>query len=330
MDIGGVNAVVRRAFFVTAMVGLSAFQAGCDEANQTATSTGVDADRPVERFEYENGEQLEALINDLNYTPEAWQSGIREIPRLYITNVPQRWRDKTSDEIPVVTKKRVFFRLLGPLILHANELIQADRDRVESIVEGLRKGSTVSSGDQTFLRETAIAYQVGEGEADLADPALQDELLLRVDTLPPSLVLAQAAEESGWGTSRFAVEGNALFGMWTWDGPGIRPQQQRAEHGDHKIAAYETPLESVIAYMRNLNTHRSYGDLRVRRAKLRSAGKKVTGWELAGTLTKYSERGQDYVDALHSLMKINRLEPTDDAYLGDGPTILLIPVGAGT
>ena len=82
--------------------------------------------------------------------------------------------------------------------------------------------------------------------------------------------------------------------------------------------------------MRNLNTHRSYGDLRTRRAKLRSAGKKVTGWELAGTLTKYSERGQDYVDALHSLMKVNRLEPTDDAYLGDGPTILLIPVGAGT
>jgi uncharacterized FlgJ-related protein len=151
-----------------------------------------------------------------------------------------------------------------------------------------------------------------------------------VDTVPPSLVLAQTTEESGWGTSRFAVEGNALFGMWTWDGAGITPLQQRSGLGNYKIAAYETPLQSVIAYMHNLNTHQSYAELRARRAKLRSAGKKVTGWELAGTLTNYSERRQAYVDSLRSLMKVNMLEPTDDAYLGDGPTILLIPVGAGT
>ena len=168
-----------------------------------------------------------------------------------------------------------------------------------------------------------------ESDLDIRDRALQDELIRRIDTLPPSLVLAQAAEESGWGTSRFAVEGNALFGMWTWGDEGITPQQQRSEHGDHKIASYETPQQSVIAYMHNLNTHQSYETLRVRRAELRSAGTKVTGWELAKTLTKYSERGQEYVDSLHALMKTNMLMPTDDAYLGDGPTILLIPVGEG-
>jgi uncharacterized FlgJ-related protein len=281
----------------------------------------------VKRFEYDSKEQIEQLFNDLNYTPEAWQAGIRKVPRLYITNVPPRWRDKTSNELDVVTKKRVFFRLLGPLVLHANEFIQADRERIEAIIETLRSDTAVSPGDRTFLRETATLYKVAEG--DLADRAFQDELLRRADTLPPSLVLAQAAEESGWGTSRFAVKGNALFGMWTWSDEGITPLQQRAEKGNYKIAAYETPLKSVIAYMHNLNTHQAYKELRARRAELRKTGTKVTGWELAKTLTRYSERGQAYVDSLHSLMNVNRLQPTDDAYLDDGPTILLIPVGEG-
>jgi len=88
--------------------------------------------------------------------------------------------------------------------------------------------------------------KVGASGID-SDQALQDELILHVDTLPPSLVLAQGAEESGWGTSRFAIEGNALFGMWTWGDEGITPQQQRSEHGDHKIASYKSPMGSVIS-----------------------------------------------------------------------------------
>ena len=316
---------------VIMMITLGAFLQGCDTEDQDIGSSGIEAERPVERFEFETGEQLEQFINRLNYTPEAWQEGSREVPRLYITKIPKRWRDKTSKEIPVVTKKRVFFRLLGPLILHANELIQADRQQLQSIIEALRTGKTLTPPEQTFLIETAVAYKVAEkeGDIDITDNALQDELIQRVDTLPPSLVLAQTAEESGWGTSRFAVEGNALFGMWTWGDEGITPKQQRSEHGDHKIASYETPLQSVIAYMNNLNTHPSYETLRVRRAEMRSAGTKVAGWELAKTLTKYSERGQEYVDSLHALMKTNMLMETDDAYLGDGPTILLIPVGEG-
>jgi len=131
-------------------------------------------------------------------------------------------------------------------------------------------------------------------------------------------------------SSRFADQGNALFGMWTWGGEGITPLQQRSGLGDYKIAAYETPLQSVIDYMHNPNTHNSYRGLRARRAELRRAGEKVTGWELAGTLTSYSERGAEYVESLRSLMKTNILQPTDDAYLAEGPTILLIPVGEGS
>jgi len=324
------TSMMRVTVALFALVGTLGFQTSCDSAEKAATpSPGVSADRPVKRFKFDSGAQLEQLINELNYTPETWQEGIREVPRLYITNIPLRWRDKTSKELDVVTKKRVFFRLLGPLILHSNELIQSDRDRVVLIIKALRAGDKISPEDQTFQQETAAAYKVIDGGADFNDRALQDKLLRRVDTLPPSLVLAQAAEESGWGTSRFAVEGNALFGMWTWSGKGVTPLQQRSNLGNYKIASYETPLLSVIAYMHNLNTHQAYKALRARRADIREAGTKVTGWELANTLTKYSERGQEYVDSLHSLMKVNRLQPTDDAYLGDGPTILLIPVGEG-
>ena len=100
------------------VIGLLGFQVACDSAEQkVAPPSGVSSDRPLEHFEFDSGAQLEQLINDLNYTPEAWQAGIREVPRLYITNIPPRWRDKTSKELDVLTKKRVFFRLLGPLVL---------------------------------------------------------------------------------------------------------------------------------------------------------------------------------------------------------------------
>jgi uncharacterized FlgJ-related protein len=99
--------------------------------------------------------------------------------------------------------------------------------------------------------------------------------------------------------------------------------------GDYRIAAFETPLQSVMAYMRNLNTHAAYAGLRARRAELRSKGERISGWELVKTLDRYSERGPAYVASLHTIMRVNGLDPADDAYLGDGPTIWLVPVGEG-
>ena len=319
---------VRLMVVMIAMVGLLGAQAVCENVKKvTSSALGLAADQRVVRIEYSSGSQLEQIINDLNYKPEGWQASIRRVPRLYITDVPSRWRDKSFKELDVMTKKRLFFCFLGPLVLRSNELIQKNRDRATSIIEALRAGAAVSHQDQTFLREIVEAYKVAEGKTDLTDHSLHDKILSRVDTVPPSLVLAQAAEESGWGTSRFAVEGNALFGMWTWYGEGIKPLKQRSGLGNYKIAVYETPLQSVIAYMHNLNTHQAYKKLRARRAELRMAGTKVTGWDLASTLTKYSERGQAYVDSLQTLIKVNMLQPIDDAYLDNGPTLLLIPVG---
>ena len=156
--------------------------------------------------------------------------------------------------------------------------------------------------------------------------SMMDELWQKVDIVPPSLALGQAAEESGWGTSRFAAAGNAIYGQWTWGSNAMVPEQQRKELGNYGIAAFESIQESVSSYMLNLNTHNAYSDLRQKRAQLRKNGQKITGSVLAEQLTRYSERGEEYVKGLKSLMEYNRLGPADEAFLSDGPPIYLIPV----
>jgi len=303
--------------------------AACSSGNDAAGDDG----RPVERFEFSSYTDVDPLLERFNYTPEAWAAGVREVPRIYLTNIPPRWRDRVADEVSVQAKKRIFFRTLAPLVLRANELILADRTRLAGLAKAVAAGRDLDSGDRRWLGEIAARYRVIGDAGKLPDAdglgAVCDELLVRVDAVPLSLVLAQGAEESGWGTSRFAAEGNALFGQWTWGGDGIKPQGQRAELGDHRIAAFETPLKSVMAYLLNLNSHPAYAALRARRTELRRGGGRVTGRELAKTLTSYSERGQAYVESLHALMTANRLDAADDAHLGDTPTIYLVPVGPG-
>jgi len=295
----------------------------------TATEAKESAKRPEERFEFTSYEQVGKLFEKIGYTPETWQAGIREVPRVYLTTIHPRWRERVSKEVSVLTKKRIFFRTLAPLVLRANEFILRDRQRLVDLRDRLTSGKDISVDDRQWLTEMAAVYGVVKEQDSPVDAAVLDELMVRVDVVPASLALGQCAEESGWGTSRFAAEGNALFGQWSWGGGGIKPLQQREGMGDYRIAAFETPLESVMAYMMNLNTHAAYAGLRARRAEMRSKGERISGWELAKTLDRYSERGQEYVTSLHSIMKVNKLDPADDAFLGDGPTIWLVPVDEG-
>ncbi len=291
----------------------------------------IDSDgRPVETFEYSSYTELEPFMERLDYTQATWEAGNREVPRLYLTNVPSRWRDSTSVEVTVEIKKRLFFRLGVPLALRANELIMQDRRGVESTLPILRSGRELDLEEQEWFRGVALRYGVIEEEDGQPDSLILDELLTRLDVVPVSLVLAQAAEESGWGTSRFAAEGNALFGQWSWADGAIRPQEQREGLGDYGIASFATPLESIVAYTLNLNSHPAYAELRTRRRQMRDNRERISGLELANTLTRYSERGAEYVDTLHAIMRVNRLDALDDAYLGDGPTIHLVPVGPGS
>jgi uncharacterized FlgJ-related protein len=289
----------------------------------------VETTRPEERFEFTSYTEVGELFEELNYTPETWAAGIREVPRVYITTIAPRWRDRVSNEVSVLEKKRIFFRSLAPLVLRSNEFILRDRARAAELRARLDGGGDISSEDRQWLTELAVGYDVVKDGETTLNAAAFDELMVRVDIVPVSLALGQCAEESGWGTSRFAAEGNALFGQWSWGGEGIKPLQQREGMGDYRIAAFETPLHSVMAYMRNLNTHNAYAGLRARRAELRAKGERMSGWELAKTLDKYSERGAAYVESLHGIMQVNQLDPADDAFLGDGPTIWLIPIGEG-
>ncbi len=135
-----------------------------------------------------------------------------------------------------------------------------------------------------------------------------------MDEVPVSLALAQAAKETGWGTSRFAQDGNALFGQWTWSGDGLKPKEADENKG-HKVMKFNVLQASVRAYQRNLNTHKTYKEFRLARAKLRDAGKPLDSIILSQYLDEYAETGQQYVKILQKIIKQNNLKDFDNAKL---------------
>jgi Bax protein len=267
---------------------------------------------PDQNVEIRSIKELNQLFNDLNYTSSSWKSGLREVPRIYFSNIGTDWK-KTSDTLPVKEKKNIFFRLIAPLVLISNEEILKEREKL--LTEPL---------NSAWMLSLAKRYRVIKKESNILDTKEFSELKKRVDIIPLSLALAQGAEESGWGTSRFASEGNALFGLWDYSGNGMRPAQQRKELGNYGLARYDTPLDSVKGYMFNINIGHAFTGLRDMRERLRKDNKKITGWELAKSLGRYSERGQEYIDGLHDMMKYNKLSQADDAYLSDNTPIHLI------
>ncbi len=271
--------------------------------------------RTVETSTYSDVLQL---FDDIGYTAEQWQAGIRVVPRIELTDIPQRWQKETQT-IPVSDKKNIFFRLVGSGILQVNENIANERNQ---LLDAINSNKT---DNNNWLTALAVKYKVIQKNSDELDKTALNRLIRRVDIVPPSLALAQAAEESGWGTSRFAIKGNSLFGQWDFSGQGIKPEQQRAQLGNYGIAAFESPQASIEAYMLNLNTHRAYERMRDKRAEFRKQNKKPTGWELAKTLDKYSERGTGYVKSLHAIMSYNKLNDADQAYLWEKGRIVLSP-----
>jgi uncharacterized FlgJ-related protein len=274
-----------------------------------------------------NYKDVLALFDRLGYTAKAWQAGIREIPRVYLVDMPDTWRERSAKDLSVEDKKKLFFRVIAPIVLRINELILEDRVRAKQLTERLAQGQSVSPGDQAWLTELAVKYKVLESTGERLDRDSFAELLMRVDVVPPSLSLAQAANESGWGTSRFAEEGNALFGQWSW-GKGLKPTEQRTrEFGDQRIATFGSTGQAAYAYALNLNTEHAYRDLRLKRAALRRQGLRISGTVLAKTLVHYSERGQGYVSDLTALIRENRLDDADDAYLRHMAVIQIVPAG---
>ena len=286
--------------------------ASCSDTDKSLNDTVI---RTAEVSSYED---VLVIFEETGYTAERWQAGNREVPRIELLNIPERWKTQ-AQTIPLSDKKSIFFRLIGSGVLMANEDITAERSR---LLEVIAKKETT---DNLWLRDLAIKYQVVKQDEDELSKAHIEELTRRVDTIPPSLALAQAAEESGWGTSRFSIQGNSLFGQWDFSGAGIKPKSQRKHLGNYSVAAFDSPQDSIDAYMLNLNTHRAYQGLRDKRAAFRKQNKTLTGWELADTLERYSERGKDYVKGLRSMIKHNKLELADQAYLWSKGKIVIKP-----
>jgi Bax protein len=199
-----------------------------------------------------------------------------------------------------VQRKATFIRFTLPLIHRANELILRDRDRIIDLSRRTERGWALSPADAAWL--VGIAERYGMKKTNIR------ELLARVDIIPPSLAIAQAAEESGWGTSRFAIEGNALFGqrIYRQGNKGMVPHK-RPKGKSFKVRAFAQLIDGVKAYFHNLNSHFAYKKFREQRADLREKKREINGYLLAGTLTRYSERGRDYVDSIRSIMRANAL-----------------------
>lgn len=205
-------------------------------------------------------------------------------------------------------KKARFFSFLRPVVADANDRVRRDKARLVAIKRKLAaSGRPLSWFDYRRLDALAEAYDVDLDDASPTDEAVLSALEQRIDTVPASLALAQAAKESGWGTSRFAIEGNNLYGQRCYRaGCGIAPQGR--PDADFGVARFDSIAESVRSYMRNLNTHERYEAFRQQRRELREAGEPLTGLRLADALVDYSERGAAYTAEIKSLIRNNELE----------------------
>ena len=202
------------------------------------------------------------------------------------------------------TKKRkeMFIKIVLPLIVKENNKIRIDRKRLFTI---LSKNSNTDI-EKKWLEKKYKQYGVRQNDLST--------LKVRMDEIPVSLAIAQAAKETGWGTSRFALKGNALFGQWTWSGDGLKPKN--AEKGEeHKVMKFHSLLLSVRAYLRNLNTHSSYKNLRKVRTKFRNRNKPLDSIVLSNHLDKYAETGNEYIKVLQKIIIQNNLKDFDEARL---------------
>ena len=199
-------------------------------------------------------------------------------------------------------KKKLFIQIVLPIILEENNRIKLNRKKLFSI---LNKNHN-SNSEKKWLNEKFKQYGVINRDVST--------LKMRMDEIPVSLAIAQAAKETGWGTSRFALDGNALFGQWTWSGEGIRPAAANND-SKHKVMKFKILKASVRAYQRNLNTHKSYKQFRMARAELRDNDIELDSLILVNYLDKYAQTGKEYVKIIKQIIKQNVLKDFDDARL---------------
>jgi Bax protein len=226
--------------------------------------------------------------------------------------------DYAKDPVPdfnqyerVQDKKQAFFDYLKPVIASQNQYIASLRSLIQEYQQMHASGKTYTEAQQEELDWLLTEYRISSND-DLS--ARFTGLLQKVDLIPADLVLVQTANESAWGTSRFARNGYNFFGLWCFTkGCGFVPSK-RNEGASHEVAKFDDLSQAMYSYMRNLNSHPAYEELRAIRLQHRKADKEVTGYALAAGLSKYSERGHEYIEELRQMLRVNK------KYI-DSPTI---------
>ncbi len=237
------------------------------------------------------------LFEDLKYDLKSIRTGALVKP-IYLSKLPKDLKKIKSTK----TKKDTFIKIVMPLIIDENNKILENRKKLFKILS--KPNNT--RGEKLWLKRRFEDYSIKNEDVT--------ELKIRMDIVPVSIAIAQAAKESGWGTSRFALEGNAMFGQWTWGKQGIAPLDREKNKG-HKILKFPILRSSVQAYKNNLNTHNGYREFREKRAELRKLNKKISGLELVKYLHNYAATGSEYTKILKKIIDQNELTDFDGAIL---------------
>lgn len=269
-------------------------------------SSSIGMRKPDTVLAFNSPVKLHQHFQTIGYDLDAIRRSESPVPRIFLARVP----DGLAAVKQSSQRKEVFLKVMLPLVLEANERVQRKRAHLLMFDAKLAAGQPLSAAQQRRLE--AIADEYG------ADPERIDILLRRVDAVPPSLALAQAAIESGWGTSRFVREGNAVFGQWTWgNDAGIVPLGREAGK-THKIKSFARLKDSVRSYVHNLNTHKAYREFRENRLMMRHEGDRLSGLGLVPTMGSYSEIKGKYLSLLRNIITTNELQYLDGARLKDG------------
>ena len=245
-----------------------------------------------------NAQTVLNLFEDLEYDLDKVRDE-KQVKPIYFTRLP-----RDLDQIKTIkAKKETFLQIVLPLVVAENEKIETDRNYLLKVIR-----DNDSDEKLQWLKRKFKEYKVKDGDIN--------ELIEKVDIVPTSIALAQAAKESGWGTSRFALEGNAIFGQWTWDGVGIEPLDKSDDQG-HKILKFPILRASVKAYITNLNTHPSYKNFREKRLMLRQSNKALSGIDLIHELENYAETGKEYTRILEQIIEQNDLQEFESVVIDD-------------
>ena len=238
---------------------------------------------------------IEELFKDNGYNLEKVKKTKLVNAGNQLTRLPKELKNIESPK----KRKKLFIQIVLPLIIEENLKIRFDRKKLFQI---LNKNNTTER-DKAWLNLKFKQYGIKNKDFS--------KLKIRLDEIPVSLAIAQAAKETGWGSSRFAQEGNALFGQWTWSGEGIKPLDLEKDK-KHKVAKFKILKASVRAYQRNLNTHSSYKEFRIERAIQRDNEEKLNSLKLVNYLEKYAETGKEYTEVLKKIITQNNLTDFDD------------------